>query len=84
MRRWMFGVCLGAALVQGEWAAAAGGGVAKLLSREISATVEKIMPSVVVVRTEAVRYHRAYDLFFGREFAIPETLAGQGSGVIID
>ena len=65
-------------------APAAGPGVLKQFSTELADTVEKIMPSVVVVRTEAVRYHRAYDLFFGRRLTIPERLAGQGSGVFID
>ncbi len=67
-----------------RWAVAAGPSLAKQLSREIADVVEKVMPSVVVVRTEATRYIRAYDLFFGRRLAIPQILAGQGSGMIID
>ncbi len=65
-------------------AQAAGPGLAKQLSREIADTVAKVMPSVVVVRTEATRYLRAYDLFFGRRLMIPQILSGQGSGMVID
>jgi S1-C subfamily serine protease len=38
---------------------------------------------VVVVRTEATRYHLAQDSFFGQLYRIPERLAGLGSGVIM-
>ncbi|MBU4460392.1 MAG: hypothetical protein KJ579_07485, partial [Verrucomicrobia bacterium] len=51
---------------------AVGPGIAKQLSRELADTVEKVMPSVVVVRTEATRYFRAYDAFYGRRFMIPQ------------
>jgi len=45
--------------------------------------VDKVMPSVVVVRTEST-YDRIYeDRWFGRRFRVPEKFAGQGSGVII-
>ncbi len=74
-----------ATVLAAAWpAAAAGPGLAKQLSREIADTVEKVMPSVVVVRTEATRYLRAYDIFFGRRIAIPQVLSGQGSGMILD
>lgn len=63
---------------------AASPSLAKQLSREIADTVAKVMPSVVVVRTEATRYLRAYDIFFGRRLMIPQILSGQGSGMIID
>jgi len=65
-------------------APAVGPGIAKQLSREIADTVEKVMPSVVVVRTEATHYYRAYDLFYGRRYTIPQVMAGLGSGMIID
>ena len=64
-------------------APAAETGSLKLFGREIADTVERVMPSVVVVRTEAVVNHIARDPFYGRWYKIPERLAGQGSGVII-
>jgi len=63
--------------------AAGGSGALKAFGREIADMVERVMPSVVVVRTEAVEYHLARDPFYGRWYKIPERLAGQGSGVII-
>lgn len=60
-----------------------GSGALKQFGREIADMVERVMPSVVVVRTEAVEYHLARDPFYGRWYKIPERLAGQGSGVII-
>lgn len=57
-------------------------GVARQLGREIAAAVEKVMPAVVVVRTEAVLYLVAQDRFRGWLYEIPRRLAGQGSGVI--
>ncbi len=54
------------------------------LSSAVADVVEQTLPSVVVIQTAAVRYHRLYDPFFGRRFAVPERLAGQGSGVIYD
>jgi S1-C subfamily serine protease len=56
---------------------------ARQLGTSIADAVEKVMPSVVVVRTEATRYRMARDWFFGQIYGIPERLAGQGSGVII-
>ena len=56
---------------------------ARALGTSIADAVEKVMPSVVVVRTEATRYRMARDWFFGQLYGIPEKLAGQGSGVII-
>ncbi|HIE10233.1 MAG TPA: hypothetical protein EYP62_01300, partial [Kiritimatiellae bacterium] len=64
-------------------APAVGPGVARQLSEQIADAVEKVMPSVVVIRTEAVVIRRARDIFFGYIYGIPERLAGQGSGVII-
>lgn len=49
----------------------------------IADVVEEVLPSVVVIRTEAVRYHIGRDFFFGHLYRIPERTAGQGSGVII-
>ena len=60
-----------------------GSGALKQFGREIADMVERVMPSVVVVRTEAVEYHLARDPYYGRWYKIPERLAGQGSGVII-
>ncbi len=65
------------------WAAAVSPNAARMMGDAIADAVEKVMPSVVVVRTEAVVYHAARDLFFGYIYGIPERLAGQGSGVII-
>jgi serine protease Do len=56
---------------------------ARVLGTAIADAVEKVMPSVVVVRTEATRYRMARDWFYGQLYGIPEKLAGQGSGVII-
>lgn len=60
------------------------GGIARQLSNEIADTIEKVMPSVVVVRTEAVHYYLARDYYRGNLYRIPQPLAGQGSGVIFD
>lgn len=49
----------------------------------IANLVDRVLPSVVVIRTEAIRYHLGRDLFYGRLYRIPERLDGQGSGVII-
>lgn len=80
----MIHVVVAAITVLAGVARAASPGLATQLSREIADTVTKVMPSVVVVRTEATRYLRAYDLFFGRRLMIPQILSGQGSGMIID
>lgn len=49
----------------------------------IADVVDRALPSVVVIRTEAIRYHLGRDFFFGHLYRIPERTAGQGSGVII-
>lgn len=49
----------------------------------IADVVERVLPSVVVIRTEAIRYHLGRDFFFGQLYRIPERTAGQGSGVVI-
>ena len=62
---------------------AASPNVARELGNAFADAVDRVMPSVVVVRTEATVYRAARDLFFGQIYGIPERLAGQGSGVII-
>jgi serine protease Do len=62
---------------------AASSNAARMLGDSIADAVEKVMPSVVVVRTESTRYRMARDWFFGQIYGIPEKLAGQGSGVIV-
>ena len=57
--------------------------LAKVMGTAMADVVERVMPSVVVVRTEATRYRVAQDWYFGRMYRVPERLAGQGSGVII-
>ena len=64
-------------------APAASPNVAKAMGTAIADAVEKVMPAVVVVRTEATGYSLAQDWYMGRLYRIPERLAGQGSGVII-
>lgn len=54
------------------------------LNQATADVVERVMPSVVVVRTEATIERVYQGFFFGRGFRVPERLAGQGSGVIID
>ena len=61
----------------------AGSNPARTFGTAIADAVEKVMPCVVVVRTEAIQYKLKQD-FFGFVYRVPEQLAGQGSGVIID
>jgi S1-C subfamily serine protease len=56
--------------------------ISRVISREIADAVEDAMPSVVVVRTEAIQYEIAQDAW-RRLYRIPRRLAGLGSGVII-
>ncbi|MDZ4198860.1 MAG: trypsin-like peptidase domain-containing protein, partial [Kiritimatiellia bacterium] len=58
--------------------------LARQFSTEIADVVEAVMPSVVVIRTGAVRYFRGYDWFYGRSVTIPQRQEGQGSGLVID
>ncbi len=51
---------------------------------QIADIVEQVLPSVVVIRTEAVRYQLARDFFFGQLYRMEQRIPGQGSGVIID
>ncbi|MCK4564772.1 MAG: trypsin-like peptidase domain-containing protein, partial [Verrucomicrobia bacterium] len=60
-----------------------GSNPARQFSDAIADAVEKVMPSVVVVRTEAVQYKVKRDVF-GFSYRIPEQLAGEGSGIVID
>jgi len=55
----------------------------RAFGNHIADVVESALPSVVVIRTEAIRYHLGRDFFFGHLYRIPERTAGQGSGVII-
>ena len=56
---------------------------ARELGNSFADAVERVMPSVVVIRSESTVYHAARDIYFGGVYGIPERLAGQGSGVII-
>lgn len=76
-------VALLALLVTAPPAPAVSASTARQLGDSIADAVERVMPSVVVIRTEGRRYRLARDWFRGDVFGIPERLAGQGSGVII-
>lgn len=54
--------------------------IARSLNRTMADTVERVLPSVVVIKTEATQY--LLDLF-GRVLAESNQPVGQGSGVII-
>jgi len=55
----------------------------RAFGNQVADVVDNVLPSVVVIRTEAVRYHLGRDFFFGHLYRIPERTSGQGSGVII-
>jgi len=55
--------------------------VARALNHAMADTVEKVLPSVVVIRTEATHYFRDWH---GRLLREAQRPVGQGSGVIID
>lgn len=57
--------------------------VAKAFGSAMADVVERVMPAVVVISTEATRYRVAQDWYYGHLYRIPERVAGQGSGVII-
>ena len=57
---------------------------ARQFSDSIADAVEKVMPSVVVIRTEAIEYKVEQDLFGFPLFRVPQRREGEGSGVIID
>jgi S1-C subfamily serine protease len=61
-----------------------GNNPARAFGTAIADAVERVMPAVVVVRTEAVEYKVQRDLFGFPMFRIRQPLAGEGSGVIID
>lgn len=79
----LLGLALAVAPARAADPAPAAPNYGRLLGNSIADAVEKVLPSVVVVRTEAVRYRMARDWFYGQMYGIPEKLAGQGSGVII-
>ncbi len=64
--------------------AASSAAMARQLSTAVADVVERTLPSVVVIQTAAVRYRRYVDPFLRRGFAVPERLAGQGSGTVYD
>lgn len=70
-------------LISAASASAATPSAAKMFGTAIADVVDRVMPSVVVVRTESRQYRVARDWMFGRMYQIPERLAGQGSGVVI-
>lgn len=55
--------------------------IARAVNNTIADTVERVMPSVVVIRTEATR---VYVDWYGRMLREANRPVGQGSGVIID
>jgi serine protease Do len=57
--------------------------VARAVGDAFADAVERVMPSVVVVRTESTVYRAARDIYSGGIYGIPERLAGLGSGAII-
>jgi serine protease Do len=58
---------------------------ARQYSDALANAVAKVMPSVVVIRTEKIGYRKVpRDLFGFMYDVVPEQLAGEGSGVIID
>ncbi|VGO22785.1 S1C family serine protease [Pontiella sulfatireligans] len=60
-----------------------GSNPARQFSNAIADAVEKVMPSVVVIRTEKIEYQTKRN-FYGFTYRVPAQLAGEGSGVIID
>ncbi len=83
MKVWSY-LALALFIAQTERAPGISPGVMRQLGDSIADTVEKVMPAVVVVRTESVILRPARDPLWGDVYGIPEKLAGQGSGVIID
>ena len=58
---------------------------ARQYSDALANAVEKVMPSVVVIRTEKIQYRKVPRDLFGFIYdVVPEQLAGEGSGLIID
>ncbi len=82
---WKSGVWLAVTcLLIGTPVYAATPNAARMFGNAIADTVEKVMPSVVVIRTESRQFRLMQDWMFGRTYRIPERLAGLGSGVIIN
>lgn len=75
------GTALVMALIQP--APAASPNAAKAFGSAMADVVERVMPAVAVISTEATRYRVAQDWYYGHLYRIPEQVAGQGSGVII-
>jgi len=57
--------------------------VAREFSNAVADAVEKVMPSVVVIRTAGIQY-KILRNHFGFALRVREELVGEGSGVIID
>jgi len=57
---------------------------AQVVGEAVADAVEHVMPGVVVIRTRDTRMRLARDGFYGNWYQIPEHLAGQGSGFVID
>jgi serine protease Do len=58
---------------------------ARQYSDALANAVAKVMPSVVVIRTEKTQYRKVARDIFGFTYDwVPEQLAGEGSGLIID
>ncbi len=58
---------------------------ARQFSDALANAVDKVMPTVVVIRTEKIQYRKVpHDLFGFRYSVVAEELVGEGSGVIID
>jgi S1-C subfamily serine protease len=83
MKHWIACVCVWGGIQGSLVAAAAEVGPLRAFGTQVADVVEQVLPSVVVIRTEAIRYHLGRDYFFGQLYRIPERTAGQGSGVII-
>ena len=77
------GVFSSALLFSEAWKKSNRGNYAREFSNSIADAVAEVMPSVVVIRTEKINYRIQRD-FFGIAYRIPEQLAGQGSGVVVD
>lgn len=60
-----------------------GSNPARAFGNAIADAVERVMPSVVVVRTERIQLKK-YRGSFGFFHIVPEQLRGEGSGVVID
>jgi serine protease Do len=87
MKRWMglaVVLCAAGLFWSSRSTTEASASLLRQLSDETADVVEKILPSVVVVQTEATRFPIYRDIFFRTIPGRPEKLAGQGSGVIID